>query len=316
MIMTSTKVRLTGHIPAWVALIPLTLSLACHRPSWGADGEGAPFHLRIGFSEKSFVNVPRDDIRVAVQVLSRKVAKKSVGSAESKIYDSQAEMERDLKTKTLDVVALTPEEFINLREGRLLEPLMTTMSGNSHEFRLLLLARKDSRFRRVADLRRRQLSIPSSTAQYGSMYQTWLTTLVMREGASSPQAYFSSIRETRNAPQALMSVFFRQADACIVTDQTYALTSELNPQIARELVALASYDRLAGGLVAIRHDLPEERKQRVRKALATLHEDQEGRQMFVMFQLSRLIPFRSDHLKGMESLSAEYQNLRARMVRR
>jgi ABC-type phosphate/phosphonate transport system substrate-binding protein len=303
-------------MPTWLPLITLMVLLVWHHPSWGADNEGAPFHLRIGFSGKSFVNVPRDDIRVAVQVLSRKVARKTVGSAESKIYDSQAEIERDLKSKMLDVVALTPEEFIHLRESRLLEPLMTTMSGNSHEFRLLLLARRDGQFRRVSDLKKKQLSIPSSTAQYGSMYQTWLNTLVMREGASSPRAYFSSIRETRNAPHALMSVFFRQADACIVTDQTYVLTSELNPQIAMELVALASYDRLAGGVIAIRHDLPAERKQRVRNALMTLHEDQEGQQMFVMFQLSRLIPFRPDHLKGMESLFAEYQNLRARMVRR
>lgn len=311
------KGHFTKHIPTRAAFIVLMALFVWHTPSWcSAAGDGAPFHLRIGFSGKSFVNVPRDDIKVAVQVLSRKIAKKTVGSAESKIYDIDAEIERDLKSKMLDVVALTPEEFLHLRESRLLEPAMTTVSGNSHEFKMLLLARKDSRFRRIADLKKKQLSMPSTTAQYGSLYQTWVTTLVMREGASSPQVYFSSIRETRNAPQALMSVFFRQADACIVTDQTYALTSELNPQIARELVTLASYDRLAGGVIAIRRDLPEERKQRVRQALTNLHEDQEGRQMFVMFQLSRLIPFRPDHLKGMEALNAEYHSLRARMVRR
>jgi hypothetical protein len=70
--------------------------------------ESGPFHLRIGFSSASFVSAPKDDIKVAVQVLAQKIARKTVGSADSRIYESIEDIERDLKTKKLDVVALAP----------------------------------------------------------------------------------------------------------------------------------------------------------------------------------------------------------------
>jgi len=89
----------------------------------------------------------------------------------------------------------------------------------------------------------------------------------------------------------------------------------VNPQIGRELKVIARIKGLAGGVLAIRRDLPEERKQRVRQALLTLHEDQEGKQMFVLFQLSRLVPFPPEYLKATEALLDEH-HLKARMVRR
>ncbi len=302
------------QLPTKMILIILVTLCICHLPT-ESSGKAPPFHLRIGFSSRCFVNVPREDIRIALQVLSRKVARKTVGSAESKIYDSPGEIERDLKSGMLDVVALTPEEFIQLRKYRILDPVMTTVSGASHEFRLYLLVRKDGRFGKPADLKMRRISIPSVTSQYGSMFHAWVNTLVMHEGAGTPQAFFSSINETRSGIQALMSLFFRTTDACVVTDQTYNLAAELNPQFTRELMLLASCERLTGGIIAMRNDQPAEQRRRVVQALTTLHEDHEGRQMFVLFQLSRLIPFHPDHLRGVETLYGEQDRLKERLAK-
>jgi ABC-type phosphate/phosphonate transport system substrate-binding protein len=111
-----------------------------------------------------------------------------------------------------------------------------------------------------------------------------------------------------------MSVFFRKVDGCVVPRQSFEVTSELNPQIARELKTISRIDRLTGGIIAFRQELPEERKQKIRQALMTLHEDQEGHQMFVLFQLDRLTPFRPEYLKGTETLYAEHKKIKARTV--
>ena len=79
---------------------------------------------------------------------------------------------------------------------------------------------------------------------------------------------------------------------------------------------IARIGRLMGGIVAFRQDLPAERKQKVRQALLTLHEDQEGRQMFMLFQLSRLTPFLPESLARIEALYAEHQSLRTKLVKR
>lgn len=278
--------------------------------------DSGPFHLLIGFSSKAFISAPREDIRIAVQVLSKKVARKTVGSAESKVYDSTIDMEKDLKSRKLDVVALTPEEYMYLRDRTPLEAVMSTVSGKSHEFEMLLLVRKDSGLKSVADLKKKSIGLPSRTTQFGNVYTTWIETLVMKEGVGSMGDYFSSVTEARSSSQSIMSVFFRKIDGCVVPRHAFEVTAELNPQIARDLKTISRIDRLTGGIIAFRQDLPEERKQKVRQALMTLHEDQEGHQMFVLFQLDRLIPFRPEYLKGTEMLYAEHARQKKTIVAR
>jgi phosphonate transport system substrate-binding protein len=279
-------------------------------------GEADKFHVNIGFSSRVFVNVPKEDIRIAVQVLSQKVARKTVGTAESRIYETDSEFERALKTKKLDVLAFTPEEFLQLRGQFPLEPIMVTESGKSHELELLLLTRKDSGISRFAELKNRTIALPSEISQFGTIYHSWLENLTMKEGARSPSTFLASLIETHGASKAIMLVFFRKSDACIISRNSFEVSNELNPQLSRNLKVIASMGKLVAGIVAIRQDLTSERKQKIRHALLTLHEDTDGKQMFVLFQLTRLAEFRPEYLKATEALLAENSALKKRFSSR
>jgi ABC-type phosphate/phosphonate transport system substrate-binding protein len=279
-------------------------------------GDGGKFHLNIGFSSRVFVNVPREDVKVAIQVLARKIAVKTVGSADARVYESDFEIERALKGKTLDMVALMPEQFIHMREQTPLEPIMVTATGNSSELELLLLARKDSGVSRFADLRNRTIALPAENSQLGAIYRSWLDNLAMKEGAKSAPAFFSSITETRGASPAVMSAFFRKSDACIVSNNAFDVLNELNPQLARDLKVIAKIGKLVGGLIAVRQDLPNERKQKVRQILKTLHEDPDGKQVLLLFQLSGIREFQPENLKATVALLAENRELKKRFASR
>jgi ABC-type phosphate/phosphonate transport system substrate-binding protein len=271
--------------------------------------EAGKFHLNIGFSSRAFVNVPKEDMRIAVFILSKKVARKVSDSAESRIYDSTSEMERDLRDHKLDIIALTPDDFFDLKGHFPLDPVMMTATEKGYEVELLLLVRKDSNIRRLKDLRNRNIVLPSKIVRNGNLYHIWLDTLLAREGLPVLDAFFSSVRESRTATQALMPVFFRTTDACVVTGNVFSLASELNPQLGKELTVIAKTGKLAGGIIALRNDLPAPRKQKIKEALMTLQEDQGGRQLFVLFQMDRLVPYRPDYLKETEAFITEYRHL-------
>ncbi len=272
--------------------------------------EPEKFHLKVGFSNRTFVNVPSEDIKVAIRMLSRKVARKMMGSAESRIYDSTQEIERDLKAGTVDVLALMPEEFLYLRKRVPLEPLALTAFDSGSSVEILLVTRKDSSISRIGDLRNRSIVMPAKIRQNGTLYYVWIETLLLREGAREMGQYFSSVVEARSASQILPPVFFRKADAGLVISDTFDVARELNPQMGRELKVIARIKGLAGGIIAIRRDFPEERKEKVKQALLTLHEDPEGKQMFVIFQLNRLVPYRPECMKATETLLAEHRELK------
>jgi ABC-type phosphate/phosphonate transport system substrate-binding protein len=301
------------QVPFCRALATLWAVLAMCALWTGAEaGEAAPFHLNIGFSCRAFVNVPQEDIRIAVRILARKVARNTVGSADSRVYDSITDIEHDLKAKKLDAVALTPEDFLELSNRVPLDPIMVTATTKGHEVELLLLARKDSAIRSFKDLRNRKLAIPAKVNQYGGMYFTWLETLIMHQGFHGGNRFFTAVTETKKPSQALMQVFFRQAEACLATDHVLELSAELNPQIGRELMIVERFPKLSGGVIAVRNDLREDRKQKLRQALLTLHEDQEGRQLFVLFQLKKLLPYRPEYMRATEAFYAEHHRLAQR----
>jgi ABC-type phosphate/phosphonate transport system substrate-binding protein len=113
-----------------------------------------------------------------------------------------------------------------------------------------------------------------------------------------------------------MPVFFRQADACVVTRHIFNLTSEMNPQIGRELVPIARMSKLSQGIISIDRRLPEEIKDKIRQAFLTLPESPDGKQLLMLFQVSRMVPFRPEYLDATEALFAEHQLLKTRVTRR
>ena len=272
--------------------------------------EDAIDKIRLGFSVNAFVNIPKNDMKIAVQVLAKKVAGKTFGSVDSRIYDSISDLENDLKAKKLDGLAITPDEFIYLKPRASIEPAMLTVAGNSHEIELLLLVRRDSGIDGVKDLKGRVITLPLRNAQYGAIYRIWVESLVMKEGGAI-DTFFSSITEADSVSKAIMPVFFKKVAACVVTKQAFDVSSELNPQLSRDLKVIAQIGKLAGGIIVFRKDLSSASKEKMRQGLLDLEKDHEGRQLLMLFHLTGLAPFRPEYMKSTELLYAEHTRLTA-----
>jgi phosphonate transport system substrate-binding protein len=262
--------------------------------------------LRIGFTGSAFQDVTNTDIKAAVSVLIRKVAWQHFGKAESRFYETLPEMATDLKNRKIEILATPVEEYMELKKELPIEPLLISSTEKGTEMELLLLVRKDSGVHSFHDLRRRTIAMPSRNPRCLDMYMAWLEIMLMEEGSKGIDTYFSSVKETRTAAKAIMPVFFRQADACIVTRQVFDLTAEMNPQISRELTIIASKGKLSQGIIAVDRRLSEESKENLRQAFLTLHQTPEGQQLLMLFKVRKLVPIVPNYMKGTESLYADY----------
>ena len=262
--------------------------------------------LRIGFTGSAFQDVTNTDIKAAVSVLIQKVAWKHFGKGESSFYETLPEMATDLKNRKINVLATPAEEYMELRKKLPIEPLLITASDNGTELELLLLVRKDSGIRSLRDLKGRTIVMPLRNPRCLNMYMAWLETLLMEEGGKGINSYFSSVKETRTAAKVVMPVFFRQADACVVTRQVLDLTSELNPQISRDLTIISRKGKLSQGVIAVDRRLSEENKEQLRQAFLSLHKTPEGEQLLMLFKVRKLVSITPGYMKATESLYAEY----------
>ncbi len=276
------------------------------------NATGNSFHLSIGFSTRGHPNANLEDARAAVSLLTRKIVDRNSWTGESHSYDSLAEMERDIRDRRTQLLGIQADEYLELRKRVPIDPIMVTIGDRGLELGLLLLVRKDSGIRSLRDLKNRSIVVTKRSSQYGNLNHVWLETLLLREGIRERERFFTTVKEVQTVKQVVMPVFFRQADACIVTRQVFELSVELNPQLGKQLTAIARIDNLAPGIIVIDRRLPDDIRQKLRQTLLTLHEAPDGQQMLMLFQVRKLVPFQPEYLKATEALFAEHRKRRAR----
>jgi phosphonate transport system substrate-binding protein len=103
----------------------------------------------------------------------------------------------------------------------------------------------------------------------------WLATRVAAQTPSYAEPFFGRVTKEAKLAQIVLPVYFRKADACIVTRQGFETMCELNPQLRGNLRVLASSPRLLRFLGGYRQDCPAPLKAR-------------GQQALMFFQVRRL----------------------------
>jgi ABC-type phosphate/phosphonate transport system substrate-binding protein len=274
------------------------------------------FNLSLGYTGSAYLETTNKDLQAAVSVLIQKIAWKYFGKSKAQYYDNISEMAAALKSGKVQVMCGAPEEFMKLRTLSPLDPILITASGSDYETELLLLVRKESGIRSLLDLKNKSIVMPARNTSVDNMFQVWIETLLMRAGYSRIETFFSSVKENRSTSRGIMTVYFRQADACVVTRQLFNLASELNPQIGRELVPIARIGKLSQGIISVDRGLPDNLRERIKQAFLNVTESPEGKQLLILFQISKMIPFRPEYLTATEALFSENQRLKAKFARR
>jgi ABC-type phosphate/phosphonate transport system substrate-binding protein len=298
-----------GAFILWIVLSSLLLPTG----AVGRDPSGEPLEpvFVTGYSASLFEDVDIKDAQVVTRIWGDMIAKKRGGRANTVIYDSLLDFESDVDARKIDLAVLASNELFGIRKKALFEPALISVRSASVYEDLLVVTRKDNGMKGIKDLQDKRFII--LRGQYGAVITTWLETLLMKEGFQNPRHFFSSIKEVKKASQAALPVFFKQADACLLNRHAFDLLAELNPQLRTELMPIARFDGIAGGILSFRGDYNEQDKETVRDMLGTLHQDPQGKQLLMLFKVDQLVPFKPEYLNAEGTLLKEHRDLKSRM---
>jgi phosphonate transport system substrate-binding protein len=265
----------------------------------------------VGFSNSAFLDTDKESSQAVARLWTGLVARKHGGTSDTKIFASLAEIEREVSSKRVDLLILLASEYLELKERIPLEPLCVSAKKDDVYDRLALIVRRDSGIRTIANLRGKNLVRQKGLSSDGR--DQWLDTLLMRNGVRDPERFFApGSRHVFKPSMAVMPVFFRKADACIVTRSSLKVMGELNPQLNRELTVLAESPPRSGSVIAVRKGLSPPHREILRDILENLDHTPQGQQLLTLFRMSRLVPFHPDYLEPLEKLSREHHSLRKR----
>jgi ABC-type phosphate/phosphonate transport system substrate-binding protein len=271
--------------------------------------------LKVGFSARVFPNVDQGDARVAMELWTRELAR-GLGfrtQPQTVIFQKPSDLLKAVNNGEMTVVTLPATEYLQIKDKALMTPAIVEASNDGLSRRFVLIVRSDSGIRSLVGLRGKPILIPSSTKQSAS--HLWLDILLLRSGVGERNSFFSEVKES-TASQSIMGVFFKKADAAIVSRTALEMSKSLNAQISKRINVIAESKSLIGDITCIPSSNDNRMKRAVETAALHLHETATGKQMFTLFQVERTIPFKQEYLDGLIELLREKERLSAKTGKR
>lgn len=280
--------RLLRSLRRAAFFLPALLASAANLPLAAAVTDPAdpasPIAIRFGFSRSMFREVNENDARASLKAYAGVIARERKLTAEPDpiLYEGTAEIEASLRRQKVDVVAGPAAELLALPDALITGPFLFSVTAKTPGVEYLLLTRVDSGIAKPADLQGRRVAVLNSAR--GSLAHWWLDVLLGAGESGAPGASLAEIKLVAKPSLAVLPVFFRQFDACVVTRESFAVAGEMNPQVLLQLRIIATSPVLVPLITCFRRDFDATTRTRIVESLASLQTSVPGRQMLTIFQ--------------------------------
>lgn len=294
----------------WLGCVSMMAILLCAAPSGVHAEPSLPF--RIGFSKTVVGDVNENDALAAVRVWAQALARDRAIPADPRpvIFRNVDEMAAALTDRAVDCLNLTAYEYFALGTRVDRENVVVGIISGSIMVEYLLLVHQKSGMKDIDHLKGRSLGLLDSLQ--ASMAHAWLDTLLAAKGRGCALDFFERIASVKKTDKAILPVFFRQVDACVVTRSGFETMKELNPQIGQQLKAIAVSPPVVPVVFCFRADFDSLVRKKILNEITQWHLFPAGMQILTIFQTDRLeqhpascLDSASELLTAHERVSAE-----------
>ncbi len=306
--MTSNKSHLYLKCIVIIALLCTLISNGLILPvtSAAAENEGStPTVFRTGFMQSVFADTDVRDAKIVLETHSREVAR-LLGlnlSASVTMFSDIGHLTEAIRKNELELAAIPSLDFLRIRKNVPLIPSFVGSNMATQGISYLIIARKDSGVSSFSDLKNKSILLPP--VAFFEPSHLWLEVLLMKTGKESRDTFFHQVKESPKVSKAIMGVYFRQADAAVVTRAGFDTSCQLNPQLGTQLTVLAESPNLCDIVVCMLPSTSRKFRNDLSKSMLQLNETKTGKQMYTIFKSGGMALFKPEYLVGLEGLLRE-----------
>lgn len=294
--------------PVWRLLLGCGSLLLAFAGLAGGSEEGAtPF--RFCFSGSMLANINTSDARAAVKAWAQIVAKERhiPADPDPSILDSVQEIDKGIRARTLDAIAMTLPEYRQLSARHSFAELFVAVQGGRTNVNYHLLVRADSGIRSLEELEGKTLNFYENPRT--SLALIWLDTLLAARCKRTGGAFLGRVTRTPKLASAVLPVFFKKCDAALVDGSGFVTMCELNPQLGQQMRILETSPLLVPSVFCFRADYQPSIKGRVIEALSQLHTSPAGLQVLTVLQYEKMQLADASCLQSGLNLLAQHERL-------
>jgi phosphonate transport system substrate-binding protein len=249
-----------------------------------------------------FQNARNEDIEAATKILAGELNKerKNAFDFEIVVCNNQTELNNNLKSQ-FDLLYISPIEYLQLKKNFDIEPALVTETNNNYGDIYYLITNKKENKNEIRDLRDGIVFVLSNTEKQAA--SLWLDKILRDNKLPVKSKFFKKINYENKATNVVLPVFFKKANASVVSSSSFELLSDLNPQIEKDAQILKSSKPFIRAIFCFDgRSKDEKRKKFLLEYMLKIHQGAYGKQITELYMVDKLILFKKEYLENILEL--------------
>ena len=263
-------------------------------------------NIRLGLPFDVLDDLTRKDAQFAMDLWIKEIVQLMEKRTNISFNASAVFLENDIEqmgaafNKEYDIFVLSGLDYFDFNLEKFWEPVALTRTEGHFPEEYLVLTRKDTELKDIKDLSGKRIVFSKNQDERIILY--WLDYFLHTNHLGRTKEFFELQETVSKDSKAILNVFFKKVDACVVGYNQFITMTELNPQIGRQLRIVLESPPFARGLVCLNKSLNKQVKKIVTEAVLELPKYQRGKQILAFFGQSNLIASQSQYLDSFRKL--------------
>ena len=277
----------------------------------GENGRPVP---RVAISVETLAGANVNDARAAYKVWLSEVSRQygtQTAVVVPEVFIPSEDLIREIRQGTLDCYGVTAMEFAKVVD--LTDPdslVLQDYLADGIEY--VLLVHSSSQFKKIADLR--DARMVSHLHRDMVLLPAWLGTMLAANNLPAPEHFFASHKLSDSLNQVVLPVFFRRLDAACVARRSWETAVELNPQLGRDLRALAVSPKVIPVVFGFRRNTNANARKALIDAILRIDTVPAGQQIVALYQSHGFVVKPVSVMNGTMEMVRQYERLSAQQA--
>lgn len=258
--------------------------------------------IHMGIIADTISGMDVNDAVIAVETIINKLLSRKLPEYKCKstlYFDADAAINEYLANK-VDVLHLTSLNYIKNKDKLNIIPAFVPLNGGKPLNTYVMLVRKESGLNTLERMKSKTLIVEAGNS--GDIALLWLDTILLEKFLKESRSFFRNIKRVNKVSQAVLPVFFKQADVCIVRRFTFETMVDLNPQIAQNLMILRESQPFLFSIGALHPGIDKRAAEIIKKFSKMLIEEPEGRQLLLLYGIEEVVDYKPEYLENIMNL--------------
>ncbi len=263
--------------------------------------------FELGVLKDSFINVDINDATVAINTWANELRNSLNVDTKFKLvlFDNTEDMVKYNENKNLGMVILNSIDFLKLRFKMSLYPI-TTSTDNKNIYNRLIIITNNSNIKDISELEGKKLGY--YLKRNNPIPEYWIEVLLAKNNLPRLKKFFSQTKEFQTESQLILSVFFGQSDAGVVTETAFKTINELNPQIDKKIKII----KVSPGFIFDISSLTQASRNysysnQIIEDASNISQYPAGKELLTLMKTVQVVPFKPEYLNSTEKLYNEFK---------